>query len=154
MEHTEVLEKVLSRLEQAGLKLKRKKCQFNVPSVDWVGHTIDTVLTKFHQAHPGLCKLKGFARCYGWWPNMDSSIEEAVKSCEECQSSRKMPTQTPLYPWEWPRRPQAQIDMENASPFMGQMFLMIVVSHSKWMEVLLVGATATADPDLLKKAKK
>ena len=39
--HLRVLEKVLSRLEQAGLRVKQSKCAFMRPSVTYLGHRID-----------------------------------------------------------------------------------------------------------------
>ena len=40
-EHLSTLEKVLGRLEMSGLPVKKKKCQFMVPSVSYLGHQID-----------------------------------------------------------------------------------------------------------------
>lgn len=40
-EHLRNLEEVLKRLQQAGLRLKRKKCQFLQPSVQYLGYKID-----------------------------------------------------------------------------------------------------------------
>ena len=40
-EHLSTLEKVLGRLEMSGLRVKKKKCQFMVPSVTYLGHQID-----------------------------------------------------------------------------------------------------------------
>lgn len=40
-EHLETLEKVLVRLEEAGLKLKKSKCLLMAPSVTCLGHKID-----------------------------------------------------------------------------------------------------------------
>ena len=39
-EHLLTLEKVLSRLEQAGMRLKESKCRFMLPSVEYLGHHI------------------------------------------------------------------------------------------------------------------
>ena len=39
-EHLAILDKVLSRLEEAGLRLKRNKCAFILPSVEYLGHKI------------------------------------------------------------------------------------------------------------------
>ena len=39
-EHLRTLEEVLGRLEAAGLRLKRNKCAFMLPSVEYLGHTI------------------------------------------------------------------------------------------------------------------
>jgi len=41
-EHLKTLEEVLTRLERAGLRLKKPKCLFMVPSVDFLGHKIDS----------------------------------------------------------------------------------------------------------------
>ena len=40
-EHLENLEKVLARLQQYGLRLKREKCSFLQPSVEYLGYIID-----------------------------------------------------------------------------------------------------------------
>ena len=39
-EHLQTVDEVLSRLEAAGLRLKRDKCTFMLPSVEYLGHTI------------------------------------------------------------------------------------------------------------------
>ena len=39
-EHLHNLEKVLIRLQQAGMRLKKKKCAFMLPCVEYLGHTI------------------------------------------------------------------------------------------------------------------
>ena len=39
-EHYEVLDKVLSRMKEAGIRLKRSKCTFHKPSLEYLGHNI------------------------------------------------------------------------------------------------------------------
>ncbi len=39
-QHLETLDKVLSRLEHAGARLKKEKCHFMVPLVEYLGHRI------------------------------------------------------------------------------------------------------------------
>ena len=39
-EHLSNLKAVLTRLEESGIKLKRKKCSFLLPSVEYLGHRI------------------------------------------------------------------------------------------------------------------
>lgn len=52
-EHLGTLEKVLTRMEQAGLRLKKSKCVFMVDSVTYLGHRIDE-----NGLHPIAKKLK------------------------------------------------------------------------------------------------
>ena len=40
-EHLQVLEQVLQRLEEYGLRLKLEKCRFMQPSIDYLGYRID-----------------------------------------------------------------------------------------------------------------
>ena len=40
-EHLEILEQVLAQLQQYGLRLKRDKCYFLQPSVEYLGHVVD-----------------------------------------------------------------------------------------------------------------
>ena len=40
-EHLQILEQVLIRLDNAGLRVKKEKCEFVVPSVTYLGHKID-----------------------------------------------------------------------------------------------------------------
>ena len=41
-EHLKSLEEVLKRLQEAGLQVKKHKCQFLAPSVSYLGHVIDS----------------------------------------------------------------------------------------------------------------
>ena len=40
-EHLKSLDQALSRLEEAGLRVKKTKCKFMVPSVEYLGYRID-----------------------------------------------------------------------------------------------------------------
>lgn len=66
---------------------------------------------------------------------MDESIEREVQSCEECQKHHKALATAPLHPWEWPESPWSRIHVDYAGPFLGEMFLLIVDAHSKWMNI-------------------
>ena len=79
--------------------------------------------------------MRNLARSYVWWPKMDTNLEGKVKSCDTCQSHQKMPPCTPLHPWEWPGRPWSQVHVDYTGPFMGEMLLLIIEAHSKWMDI-------------------
>ena len=96
----------------------------------------EEVLNELHEAHPGATRMKRLARMFVWWPNLDADIEERVKKCQECQSNRPYPPLAPLQPWKWPTRPWARLHLDFAGPFMGHMYLVLIDSHSKWLEVI------------------
>ena len=52
-DHLDNLDKVLQRLETAGLTLQKPKCTFAVPSVEYLGHVIDA-----SGLHPSPNKVK------------------------------------------------------------------------------------------------
>ncbi len=93
------------------------------------------VVDELHETHPGICNMKSLARKYVWWQNMDSSLENKVRTCNHCQIHRKNPPEAPLHPWEWRSRPWERVHIDYAGPFLGTMFLILVEAYSKWLEV-------------------
>ncbi|XP_056136247.1 uncharacterized protein K02A2.6-like [Lampris incognitus] len=120
---------------------RRRELSVRVGCVLWGARVIiltkgrDTVLKIQHQTHAGMTRMKGLARSYVWWPGMDQDVEKEVQSCEECQTHQKAPPATPLHPWEWPEEPWSRIHVDYTGHFMGEMFLLIVDAHSKWMDI-------------------
>ena len=53
--------------------------------------------------------MKQLACEYVWWPQINTEIEQKVKSCNACQVNRNTPELAPLQPWEWPNKPWSQI---------------------------------------------
>ncbi|KAL7825671.1 hypothetical protein SRHO_G00334090 [Serrasalmus rhombeus] len=101
-------------------------------------------------AHPGASRMKAVARAYMWWPGLDAALEDLVKSCTACQQIRNAPPAAPMCPWEWPGKPWTRLHVDYAGPFLGEMFLVLVDSHSKWLEVFPVkSATSTSTVDHL-----
>ena len=41
----------------------------------------EEVLNTLQDTHPGIVKMKSLARSNVWWPQMDTNLEEKVKSC-------------------------------------------------------------------------
>ena len=86
------------------------------------------VLEQLHDCHPGISRMKSPARCYVWWPKIDSNIEDLVSTC---QLQRSAPPKALLHPWEYPQRPWSRIHIDHAGPFLGHLFLIIVDAYSK-----------------------
>ena len=99
-----------------------------------------SILKELHDTHPGTSKMKALARSYVWWPRMESEIDDLVKKCTTCQESRPRPSPpvAPLHPWEWPSQPWSRLHLDFAGPFLGRMFLVLIDSHSKWMDIQIM----------------
>ncbi|XP_048247554.1 uncharacterized protein K02A2.6-like [Haliotis rufescens] len=97
-----------------------------------------------HEAHPGIARMKAIARGLVWWPCIDSELENKVRTCSICQESRSSPCEAKLHPWDWPSKPWSRLHIDYAGPLQGQMFLIIVDSHSKWMDVFPVNSATTS----------
>jgi len=93
------------------------------------------VLELLHEVHPGMERMKQLACSYVWWPGIDAAIEEKVKSCFACQSTRNSPQVAPLHPWKLPEQPWTRVHIDYVGPFMNGMFLVIVDAHTKWLEI-------------------
>ena len=57
------------------------------------------ILNQLHECHPGVNRMKSLARCYVWWPKIDSYIESTVQSCKNCQLNHSSTPRAPLHPW-------------------------------------------------------
>ena len=68
---------------------------------------------------------------------MDQDLDDAVKQYDQCQLSRH------LSAWEWPKHPWIRLHAVYAGQFLGNMFLIVVDAHSKWLEVKPVSAATS-----------
>ena len=101
----------------------------------------DILLADLHSEHSGMVRMKRVARLYLWWPNLDKQIEETAKFCAKCQESAKKPPQVHST-WSWPAGPWKRLHLDFAGPFLGTMFLVLVDSYSKYIDVV---PTSTAN---------
>ena len=111
----------------------------------------DKVLDEIHEGHPGISRMKSFARSYVWWPALNTDLEAKVRSCVVCQKNRKIPPGVPMQQWDWPEKPWTLIHVNHAGPFMGKTLFIIVDSHSKWIKAFAIPSTSsTATIDKLR----
>ncbi|XP_030286082.1 uncharacterized protein K02A2.6-like [Sparus aurata] len=101
------------------------------------------LLHDLHQGHPGMCRMKALARSYMWWPCLDKDIEKTVQECSACQTVRQLPAVAPLHCWKWPTRVWQRIHIDFCEKDK-QYFLVLVDSHSKWLEVVHMTTTTSA----------
>ena len=139
--------------------LTRKKDELSVHSgcLLWGSRVIvppkghELIVKELHESHPGISCMKSLARGYVWWLGLDQQLEQQVRNCVSCQQSRNKPPIAPLHHWEWPERPWVRLHIDYAGPCFGKYFLILIDSHSKWLEVHPVNAaTAAATIDKLR----
>ena len=99
-------------------------------------------LNELHRSHQGIVKTKALARGHVWWPGLGSDIENLVASCTECASHNVMPALTQISPLPLPRDPWSRLHVDLAE-FKGIDFLVLVDSHTKWIEVKILRSTTS-----------
>lgn len=102
------------------------------------------VLGEIHKTHMGICKMKGIARSYFWWPRLDEDLENVSKSCENCLQYRNTPPKSELINWPWPKEPWSRVHIDFLGPAFGKYFLILVDAHSKWIECIDMNQSITA----------
>ena len=147
-----------SEPELESFAVRQDELSFQDGCLFWGGRVVvpprvrEEVMLELHKAHPGIAQMKSLARQYVWWPGIDADLEQKVKTCKACQSTNKNPVPAPLHPWEWPRWPWSRVHADYAGPFMGQMFLLLVDAHTKWIDIHIV-SSATSQSTIEKMRK-
>jgi transposase InsO family protein len=102
------------------------------------------ILNELHQGHPGIARMKLFARSKVFWPAMDNDITVLVKSCNPCVINSKSPVKCSLRPWPIPKGPWSRVHCDFAGPVDGCFFFIIVDAFSNWPEVYKMSSTTSA----------
>ncbi|XP_062550143.1 uncharacterized protein K02A2.6-like [Armigeres subalbatus] len=92
------------------------------------------VLKLLHANHSGMTKMKQLARRSIYWGGINSDIEDFVKSCETCARREIVPKVKFTETWTPTTRPFSRLHADFFY-FDKNTFLLIVDSHSKWLEV-------------------
>ncbi|XP_061716634.1 uncharacterized protein K02A2.6-like [Cydia pomonella] len=98
------------------------------------------VLDELHEGHLGIHKMKNISRHYVYWPGIDGDIEAVCRACSACRAVRDAPPHAPLHPWEYPLNPWSRLHADFADCD-GKRYLIVVDSHSKWIEAILMKNT-------------
>lgn len=93
------------------------------------------ILNELHTSHMGIVKTKALARSYVWWPNLNSDLENLVKSCEPCQRLQSSPEKAALISWKPTGSAWNRIHIDFAGPIKGYYLFIIIDSFTKWVEV-------------------
>ncbi|CAB0007830.1 unnamed protein product [Nesidiocoris tenuis] len=104
------------------------------------------------EGHPGEGAMKSIAKIQVWWPHIENDIEEFVKRCKGCQSSRPTgPQESPIFFWNVPTEKWSRVHVDFAGPFEGKHWLILVDATTKWMEIIpMTVTTASKTIDVLR----
>ena len=128
----------LTEVEYIGFIINKDGYRINNKSdVFHLGCKEATVLQELHNQHPGIVKMKMLSRMHVWFPGIDRRIEEMVKNCNECLKVAREPHKSITHPWSYPIKPMDRIHLDFCE-YDGQVYLVLVDSFSKWMDVSLI----------------
>ncbi|XP_063961269.1 uncharacterized protein K02A2.6-like [Lytechinus pictus] len=102
------------------------------------------LLDELHSQHSGVVAMKAVARGFMFWPGIDKEIEQISSRCSVCQNVRSKPPRVPLETWRWPARPFQRVHVDFCE-FDSEHFLVLIDSHSKWIEVIHMGTNTTTE---------
>ncbi|KAM7284976.1 uncharacterized protein ISCGN_031970 [Ixodes scapularis] len=102
------------------------------------------MLQLLHETHQGSSAMKSVARSLFWWPGLDRDIERLSANCDNCIMNLPMPTAAPPVPWPKTLEKWSRLHIDSAGPLAGKMILVVVDSHSKWIEAVPTKHATTA----------
>nr|XP_022910195.1 uncharacterized protein K02A2.6-like [Onthophagus taurus] len=121
---------------------KRDELSFEEGVLLWNGRVCvptllrERVLGMLHDGHPGTSAMLSLARLHVYWPKLDVDINYEVDKCLSCQESRKNGHSSSLPPWGVSSEPWSRLHLDFAGPFEGKMWLVLVDSYSRWLEIV------------------
>ena len=84
----------------------------------------------------GSFKMKLLAHSHLLRPEIDLDLAKMARYCTSCLSVKTAPASVPLHPWVWFSQLYQHVHIVFAGPYMFQIFLLLVDSHSKWGKVI------------------
>ena len=92
-----------------------------------------------HKAHQGMSKTKSYARSFCWFPGIDSTIEQKIKSCRQCQAVQDANLEQPIKPRLLPEGPWQQVEVDFQGPYpTGQYVFVMIDRYSRWPEIKIL----------------
>ncbi|XP_049514115.1 uncharacterized protein LOC119436504 isoform X1 [Dermacentor silvarum] len=109
------------------------------------------LLQLLHETHQGSSAMKTVARSLFWWPGIDREIELTAAQCKNCIDNLPMPPAAPPLNWPQTQERWSRVHVDFAGPIQGKMVLVVVDSHTKWIEAVpLNQATSATTIDCLR----
>lgn len=123
---------------------KRSELSFEEDMLLWKGRICvpstlrSSVLAMLHEGHPGTTAMQTLAKLHVYWPNINTEIAHEAENCHFCQQSRQNDRSAPLHPWGISPEPWSRLHLDFAGPFEGKMWMVVIDSYTRWLEILPV----------------
>ncbi|XP_037071529.1 uncharacterized protein K02A2.6-like [Pollicipes pollicipes] len=122
---------------------EEEKLSTEAGCVLWGGRVIvprslrSQVKTKLNKGRLGHARMKQLARRFVWWPGLDMELETLAIGCAACAAKRAEPPHSVRHPWKPAGGPWQRVHVDFAGPIYGSSYLVLVDSHTKWLEVVV-----------------
>ena len=99
---------------------------------------------KAHQgSHPGVSSMKRRLRSHFWFPNLNQTIEEGVKKCQDCQMFTIKYTKEPITSLPTPKHPWKEVSIDLFGPMPNNKHVLVVQDMlSRFPAAKIVPSTA------------
>uniref|UniRef100_A0A0N4X1N6 RNA-directed DNA polymerase n=1 Tax=Haemonchus placei TaxID=6290 RepID=A0A0N4X1N6_HAEPC len=95
------------------------------------------VSKELHVGHPGIVRMKKFARRYVYWSNIDEDCESENRATDRnVKRYAKYSIEVPLETWPTPTRVWQRIHVDFAGSIYGCYYAVLADAFSKWPEKL------------------
>lgn len=95
------------------------------------------MLTKLHEGHIGMEKVKRRAREIFYWPGINGDIEKYIKKCKICERFAQKNAKQTLLPYPLPDRPWQRVGADIFS-YQSKSYLVLMDAFSNWLEILII----------------
>lgn len=110
------------------------------------GDLREAVVRLSHSGHPGKEKMKRRLRTAVWWPGLDADVEEACRSCVECQMVGPVNKPEPLRIRELPSAPWVHVSADFLGPLPNGKYIFVLVDlYSRFVVAEFMNRTLSAD---------
>jgi transposase InsO family protein len=98
-----------------------------------------------HSGHMGLVKTKQLLRQHVYFPHMDNMVEQAIRTCNECQLNTKLRQATPCQVSEMPSGPWENLSIDFYGPLPSGKYLLVVLDDYSRYPVCRMTSSTGAD---------
>lgn len=95
----------------------------------------EEMLTKLHEGHLGIEKVKARARQIFYWPLMSQDIENYIKKCRVCERFAMKNSKQELLSYPIPERPWERVGADIFS-YGDRSYLVVMDAYSNWLELV------------------